>query len=57
MASLFRTLRYQLRRRPGPGGMHVSLERNLRAEDRYLLCFFLPGLLPERLWQISVTRH
>lgn len=40
MASLFRTLRYQLRRRPGPGGMHVSLERNLRAEDRYILCFF-----------------
>jgi len=44
MASLFRTLKYRLRRSPGPGGMYASLERNIRAEDRYLLCFFV-GLI------------
>ncbi|MDR2025329.1 MAG: stage II sporulation protein M [Hungatella sp.] len=56
MAGLFRTFRYRLRRRPGPGGRYTSLERNLRAEDRYLICFFaglIAGTVMANFWYPS----
>lgn len=56
MASLFRTLRFRLRRRPGPGAMYASLERNLGAEDRCLICFFaglIAGTVMANFWYPS----
>ena len=56
MASLFRTLRFRLKRRPGPGAMYASLERNLGAEDRCLICFFaglIAGTVMANFWYPS----
>lgn len=56
MANMFRALRFGLRRRPGPRGMYASLERNLRAEDRYLICFFaglIVGTVMANFWYPS----
>ncbi|MDR1547696.1 MAG: stage II sporulation protein M [Hungatella sp.] len=60
MAGLFRSFRYRLRRRPGPGGMYTSLERNLRAEDRYLICFFaglIAGTVMANFWYPSFVEE
>jgi stage II sporulation protein M len=40
MASLFRMLRFRLRKGPEPGGRYTFMERSLKAEDRYFICFF-----------------
>lgn len=56
MDSLFHTLGFRLRRRLGPRGMYISLERNLRAEDRCLLCFFaglIAGTVMANFWYPS----
>ena len=56
MDSLFHTLGFRLRKRLGPRGMYISLERNLRAEDRCLLCFFaglIAGTVMANFWYPS----
>ncbi|GLC80384.1 stage II sporulation protein M [Lacrimispora brassicae] len=56
MASLFHTIGLRFRRRPGPRAMYASLERNLKAEDRCLLCFFaglIAGTVIANFWYPS----